>query len=234
MTGAPVYAYAVLATSTPSPALVGVGGAPVRIVGDDELSVAVSDAPERVTRIDSDSDPALVAEVAVTHFEVVSALFRAGAVLPMRMCTLFDSDESALRAVRAAAPRFRDALRRVAGAAQWTVRIPLRPRRDDLAAQSSSGADYLRRLGGRRDEEARAIDEARTSAARLLEAAAGHAIDVEAGPDTGQQVSATYLVPAGAADAFLACVRSDTALRDVDLTGPFPPFAFVPQQAGAP
>jgi hypothetical protein len=223
------YAYAVLpATRRDATELVGLGGRPVRVVRGSELALAVGDATDDVV-IDETTDPRVAAGIALTHYEVVEALFRAGSLLPMRMCTVFDSDRSALRAVTAAAPALLAALDHVSGAAQWTVRVPLRPARDDVAAHASSGADYLRRLGDRRRDEADRLVAARRDATRLLAEAGRHAVSFEPGTDNGQTLSANFLVPVDAADRFTRCVKGDPPTADVALLGPFPPYSFTPR-----
>jgi hypothetical protein len=222
------YAYAVLpAAALDVDDLVGLRGRRVRLVRRSALAVAVSDAPDDVV-IDDTTDPQVAAEVALTHFDVVETLFGAGPVLPMRMCTMFESDESALAAVDETAPALLAALDRVAGAAQWTVRVPLRPARDDVASQATSGADYLRRLGDRRRDETDKLATARRDAAQLLAAAGRFALDVDPGRDDGQTLSASFLVPMDATDGFTSCVRGDHSAQ-IALLGPLPPYSFVPR-----
>jgi hypothetical protein len=222
------YAYAVLpAAARDVDDLGGLRGRRVRLVRGTALAVAVSDAPHDVV-IDDTTDPRVAAEVALTHFEVVEALFRTSPVLPMRMCTMFGSDESALAAVDAAAADLLAALGRVAGAAQWTVRVPLRPTREDVASRATSGADYLRRLGDRRRDETDHLVAARNDAEELLAAAGRFAVGVDRGRDDGRTLSASFLVPTDATDGFTRCVRGDAG-SEIALLGPFPPYSFVPR-----
>jgi hypothetical protein len=222
------YAYAVLPAAAPDvDDVLGLRGGAVRVVRGSALSVAVGDAPDDVV-MDETSDPQVAAEVAVTHFEVVEALFRRGHLLPLRMCTVFASDESALSTVTAAAPALLAAMDHVAGAAQWTVRVPLRPARDDLAARASSGADYLKRLGDRRRDESERLTAARRDAARLLAEAGRYAVEVDPGADNGQTLSASFLVPVEATESFTRYVRGGGP-ADVAVLGPFPPYSFVPR-----
>ena len=229
MTQGLTYAYAVLPAAAPDvDDVLGLRGGAVRLVRGGQLALAVGDAPDDVV-IDETSDPQVAAEVALTHFEVVEALFRRGPLLPLRMCTVFASDESALRTVTAAAPALLTALDHVSGAAQWTVRVPLRPARDDVAAQALSGADYLRRLGDRRRDESDRLTAARRDARLLLAEAGRYAVEVDPGTDNGQTLSASFLVPVDATESFTRCIHGDERPDDVALLGPFPPYSFVPR-----
>lgn len=231
MTGQPLtYAYAVLPVMSHDPREpVGLRGGRVRVVRGQRLALAVGDAPAEVVTLDSTSDPELAAEVALTHFDVVEALFRDGPLLPLRMCTVFATDGTALAAVDAQAPALLEALARVDGAAQWTVRVSLQPAKDDSAAEAASGTDYLRRVGERRRDQTDRLVRARQAAARLLGEVGRHAVDVDPGPDDGRTVSASFLVRADAASRFSQAAWDVAEPAEVEVLGPLPPYSFAPR-----
>jgi hypothetical protein len=243
------------------PSLAGVpagvpGSGPVRTlaVGDGLWLVAAS-APlpayggEEIQKNLSDlswvSDRALAHEAVIEHFAGTDA------VLPMKLFTLFASDERALAHVRDGRERIDRALDRVAGCVEWGVRVRLDDARvrEVLAEEArreaggqSSGTAFLRRkkleqdasrnLAGRLRAE---MDEA---FAELAEGAA-EALRREpaAPPEAGGRLllDAAFLVPSQRSADFEALVEqcaARLALRacEVTLTGPWPPYHFIEEE----
>ena len=182
MTARGTYAYCIVASAR-RPPLTGVpkglpGMGPVRWLDVDRtLFLAVADAPldrygeEAIHR--GLSDLQWVSRVAVAHDAVVAAFSSADAVLPMKLFTIFTSDERAIAHVRGERRRIAAVVKRVAGHQEWGARVvlsrkgpaaaaPVKPR----AAAAASGVAYLSRKKADRDAAA-------DLAARAHEAAAG-------------------------------------------------------------
>ena len=238
------WAYCVLpgASKLTAPEVRGVAGAPLRIVPGADLALAISDVPaaefgedvlaERLT------DPAWTAKLAMTHFDTVEALFAAGPVLPLRMCTVFRSAESALATVTADADTLSASLERVTGCAQWSVKVRgTRGKAADLTS-ATSGADYLRGVASARQKEAEQVDAARLAANRLHEQLSDHVVAAERdeSPADGSLLAGAYLVRDTEAESFLDVTRraeEGSAALDVDVRGPWAPYSFVPRLSEA-
>jgi Gas vesicle synthesis protein GvpL/GvpF len=119
------YLYGFLRSSAPLPALEGLErGAPVFAVGSDEVACAVSLVPAvEYQQHGLARDERWLAPRAMRHHEVLSALHRATAVLPLRFGTLCASgdDVRALLADRSA--ELMQALASVDGRDEWTLRM---------------------------------------------------------------------------------------------------------------
>ena len=235
------------------PGLPGLG--PLRALtmtgGTDGLWVIAAGAPlpefggerieERLADLDWVSACALAHEAVVEHFRDAPAL------LPMKLFTLFASDERALAHLRQSRASLDRVLDRVAGCVEWGVRVRLDEARarEVLAAEArqagpaGSGTSFL--LRKKREQEA-----SRNLAGRLraevdagwdgLAAAADEALRREpaATPEQGGKLflDAALLVPAGRATDFEAAVgrfadRLAATGGEVTLTGPWPPYHFV-------
>src|SRR5437773_5588216 len=89
--------------------------------------LVVADAPlerygeDAINRGLSDLD--WVARGAVAHEAVVESFIGASALVPMKLFTIFTSDERALEHVRREAPRVDAVIRRVAHHHEWGVRV---------------------------------------------------------------------------------------------------------------
>jgi gas vesicle protein GvpL/GvpF len=116
------YLYCVLSSAGAegTPTLVGVAGAPVRILALGELEAWVATVHEASI---SASGPTLGAQAAL-HNEVVAAAMSAGRTpLPARFGSHFADDRSCIATLRGRAPQFRDALTRLAGSVEMSVLI---------------------------------------------------------------------------------------------------------------
>jgi Gas vesicle synthesis protein GvpL/GvpF len=209
-------------------------GAPLPEYGGEEIQNRLSD-------LSWVSDRALAHEAVVEHFA------GAGAVLPLKLFTLFTSGERALAYVRENRERLDRTLDRVAGRVEWGVRIRL----DDVRAREvlalemsretkpSAGTAFLLR---KKLEQ----DATRELAARLradmdetfVELSVGAAESLRrepaASPEQGGRLllDAAFLVPTGLSGEFEARVERCAARLapracEVTLTGPWPPYHFV-------
>ena len=196
---------------------------------------------ERLADLDWVSACALAHEAVVEHFRDAPAL------LPLKLFTLFASDERALSHLRASREPLDRVLDRVSGRVEWGVRVRLDEARARaaLAAEgrqtvpASSGTSFL--LRKKREQEA-----SRDLASRLraevdagwdeLAAAADEVLRREpaTAPEQGGKVflDAALLVPAGRAAELEAAVerfatRVGAKGGEVTLTGPWPPYHFI-------
>jgi hypothetical protein len=196
---------------------------------------------ERLADLDWVSACALAHEAVVEHFRDAPAL------LPMKLFTLFASDERALAHLGQSRERLDRVLDRVAGRVEWGVRVRLDEvrAREALAAEArqagpaGSGTSFL--LRKKREQEA-----SRDLAGRLraeveagwddLAAAADEASrrPPATAPEQGGKLflDAAFLVPADRAAGFEAAVgryadRLAATGGEVTLTGPWPPYHFV-------
>lgn len=207
--------------------------------------IVVGDAP--LPRYDEASiaqglrDLEWVSTCAVAHEAVVERWLRARAVVPMKLFTIFESDERALAYIRQERPRLDRIIRRVAGKSEWGVRIRLTgaPAPQRRAVRAASGTGYLAAKKQAQDavrEQARRgqalADQAfATLKARAVEAER-HAPAAGAGVPSRLLLDAAFLVAAGRATGFRAAARRLT--RDLkgkgyslELTGPWPPYNFI-------
>jgi hypothetical protein len=233
------YAYCVLPGGAlpDEPSAGGVGDVPVTVVHAERLALAVSTVPADVfdeARLASRlEDPDWTSRLAMAHFDVVNAFFAAGPVLPLRLCTLFRSTDRAVATVDAQTGPLESALARVDGCGQWSVtaRLGSRPSARDGEAVSS-GAEYLRRVAARRQDEADAMSAGQAAARTLHETLSRVAVATEpgtAGADGAMQ--SAYLVRAADAERFLRAADTFDADRhlDVEVRGPWAPYSFVPR-----
>jgi hypothetical protein len=217
---------------------------------DERLFMAVADLP-----LDRYSESAInaglanldwVSRVAVAHESVVESFIASTAVLPMKLFTIFTSDERALEHVRGQRARIAAVVKRVANQQEWGVRVVLdrtlavaaspkkRPR-----AGVATGISYLSQKKAQRDSSKELASRARETVAALFDRLADKSTDakrraasalpVQGGP---LLLDAAFLVPRARATAFQALAgREAKALArhgyGLTITGPWPPYTFV-------
>jgi hypothetical protein len=231
------YVYAVVAGDHPDPvALTGVGEAPVRLVRDGDLAVAVSAAPEPLVGRRRDL---------LAHSATVEALWADGPVLPMRF-GMVAPDEHALRRDVLADPdgRLRGRLDALRGHAEITLKVW---HQEDVvlrelmaedrtiatlqarAKRSGAYADQIRL--GERVANAVAERAARDADGLLRDLVPLAAASVPGPPVDGALLNVAFLVEVAQADAFLAAVdrrlQSERERMSVRVAGPLPPYSFV-------
>jgi hypothetical protein len=192
-------------------------------------------------------DRAWLERTARAHDAVVTRALDAEAVVPLRLCTIFSSDERLLAMLREHEASLRSELRRMWGRAEWAVKILTDPASAEAAGPAAgagaaaSGRDYLARKRHQRSarEDAQAqIDVAVGEAhARLLRHADAAAVLRSQNADLsgrhGRMVhNGAYLVDTRRVGDFTTAV-DDLAeeLRPqglhVELAGPWAPYNFV-------
>jgi hypothetical protein len=249
------YVYCVIASAKPPqltrvpPGLPGTGK--VRLLPVDRgLHVAVADAP--LNRYSEDAinrglaDLHWVSKAAIAHEAVVESFVGATAVLPMKLFTIFTSDDRAVAHVRAQRERIAAAVKRVANHDEWGVRVALdRARAARLPASiarrrtPSTGIDYLAGKKARRDATVELAERARETVAALYDRLAERSKQAtrrtagELPADSGPLLlDAAFLVARSRSNAFRALLERERRRLaahgyDVTLTGPWPPYTFV-------
>jgi len=246
------YVYCVLAARKPPGVSRGAAGPPgtgrPRIV---EIKpgryLAVSDAPleqfgdEQVGRLLADLR--WVSRAAVAHEAVITSLLSTSdAVVPMKLFTIFASDDRAVSQTKADWPRIERALRRVTGHVEWGVRFSLDERarrRSSAGGPVETGVGYLRAKRRIQTEAAAHAESDRrrvTASLRILSAIATDTRrrEVTAASEDGNRLllDAAFLVPRDRAARFRAGVKRQARelFRSgyrMQLTGPWPPYSFV-------
>ena len=211
--------------------------------------LAVADAPlerygeDAINRGLSDLD--WVARAAVAHEAVVESFIGASAVVPMKLFTIFTSDERALEHVRREAPRVNAVLRRVANHHEWGVRVVLdrariepRVAKPDRAA-AESGKGFLARKKAQRDTAAELARHARDTVSDVYDRLAAHAglakrrsaseLPVKGGP---LLLDAAFLVPVRRTARFRRSAgREARTIAShgywLTVSGPWPPYSFI-------
>ncbi len=195
-------------------------------------------------------DLAWVSERALPHEAVIEFAGRSGTVLPMKLFTLFRSDERALEHVAGQRKRIDRLLERLAGREEWGLRMLLdEPRALERAAASArgeakgaSGTEFLLRKKKQQDLSRDVIERGGERAAALFDELARRTDDARRRPPppgpAGRRVllDAAFLVRRGQVKPFQAAVRKSAArlARDgyeLTLTGPWPPYNFVAESA---
>ncbi len=219
----------------------GLGSVRVLAVGDG-LWAAVADAPA-----DRFSEAAIrtvllsvekVSTAALAHEAVVRFFFRRRAVIPLKMFTIYASDERASGDLRPRAAHFSRLLGRLEGRQEWGVALdPAAPPSAATHRPPSSGREYLQTRGRAIASAARrsSAHAAETMMRALSPGTADRRLDAREPTPGGPAVTAAFLVERGR----LAAWRTRTArLRarlegdgwSLRLTGPWPPYSFI----GAP
>src|SRR5262249_20862623 len=187
------------------------------------------------------SDLDWVSRCAMAHEAVVEDAARSGPVIPMKLFTLFSSDERARAHVARKRAKIARLLEFVAGRQEWAVRVSVDERR---AARRlpATGTGFLLRKRAERDAARRALEDIAREAERIFEELAQVATDARRRTPVASTTAirvvldAAFLVPDKAARAFrkIAAEHAKARARDgveVSLTGPWPPYNFVSESA---
>lgn len=227
--------------------LTGVGGEPVRAVGDG-LTAVVGTVPlavfgeEALRRNLEDLD--WVARVARAHDAVVATVAGAVPAVPFRLATVYFDDERVADLLRGDPNGFGETLDRVAGRSEWGVKALLDVERlrepEPAAAPTTSGAGvaYLRRRRAQRSERERIDQLAHQHVDELHATLAAYAVDARrhrphapalAEPNLPMILNGAYLVDDTAADTFARAVSAEDRRHEgveLRLTGPWPAYSF--------
>jgi hypothetical protein len=180
--------------------------------------------------------------VARGHDAVVQQVARTGAVAPMRLATIFTSDDG----VRARLDELYDALTaaldRVEGRREWSVKVYAPERGAESPAPPStapgSGADYLRRKKAQTLEKQTAEDAALQIADTVHDTLAAQCVASRrlrpqdprlTGHEGTMTLNGAYLVDEASADSFTevaARLAEENPQSRVEVQGPWPPYSF--------
>lgn len=174
--------------------------------------------------------------MARAHEDVLDRALASHEVVPLRMCTLYVTQDAVREMLLIQRERLLDALKRVEGAFELGVKAFASPSRPDEGARPASGAEYLaRRLAERKDAADSDASLQRAAAelhARLSDQADGAMLlrpqDRRlSGREARMVLNGAYLVRRGAASDFQRLVESHAGAElELELTGPWPPYHF--------
>jgi len=187
-----------------------------------------------------------VAACAVAHEQVIEHFTDAGTVIPMKLFTLFTTDNRALLHIKDTRKKLDKVIERVAQCQEWGVRIRFneartdattRPKMKILAPKAPTGTQFLllkkKEQDFARQWKERALAEAESAYQELARYGedARRLPSVEGEPDGRVILDAAFLVPFGKEKRFRGAVKRLTArgaqAYNVTLTGPWPPYNFV-------
>jgi hypothetical protein len=188
-----------------------------------------------------------VSACALAHERVVEHVSALGGAIPMKLFTLFSSDERALAELGRAKARLRTVLRRIEGRQEWGVRVSVdeatartraRARAQQAAGGLSAGAGFLTRKRQEHKEVRDIVDLGRTAADEVFQAVARHSDESQRRPPLAAEpglrllLDAAFLVPTRRVAAFRESVRRQAERLAphgyrVVLTGPWPAYNFV-------
>jgi hypothetical protein len=256
-----IYVYGVVPLGNLSavPALPGVDEARyVRLVAHGELGAVVSDVD--LQEFDDEplrahlADMSWVERIARCHERVLDALIERCTPIPMRLCTVYRDEQGVRRMLMREHDNLTLGLQHLQGRLEWGVKAyaserPSSASREDPAAAdpvATSGTAYLQgRLAARQageriqHERERACEELHAELCTASVAGrlgALHRPEVS-GRDAAMLLNGFYLVEGAQRDAFMrrAAELSETMSSvglELELTGPWPPYNFVPEAIG--
>jgi hypothetical protein len=187
-----------------------------------------------------------VSRAAISHEGVVEAFNSAPALLPMKLFTIFSSDERALQYIHRERRRIETALSRVLNHEEWGVRLTLLAGQAEALATGQgqsraalSGSGYLKHKKAQRDVAVELAQHAKQIAADLYDLLADCSTvsrrrSITELPLSGGALllDAVFLVSRRRVGTFCkAAERRARALKpggyQVSLSGPWPPYSFI-------
>jgi gas vesicle protein GvpL/GvpF len=192
--------------------------------------------------------------VARSHEALLHDVLPVATIVPLRLCTIFENEESVRRMLDRERPALERALGELEGRQEWGAKLladpaALRervqvPDADAEEPAAGAGAAYLKQRRAEREirEEVRAL--ARDLAEDVHERLAALAVDAVTRPPQNRDLSrhegemllnAAYLVESARVDELRGAVaeleeRYAPLGARVELTGPWPPYNFVPSE----
>jgi hypothetical protein len=258
--GDALWTYCVLRAETPTPAhLTGVQEADVTRVESGTLAALISRVP--LAEFGADplranlNDLEWLERVARAHERVLDATLAGGTLVPLRLCTIYENEDSVSDMLERERGPLLEALERLEGHEEWGVKLlvdralleeeasrtsPEVPRLEaELEGQSGGGAYMLRRRLERhvRDVADRLAAEVAEDVHGRLDALAADAVTLPAqnrelsGRAGDMLLNGAYLVQADRVEGLAALVRELEERHrpvgvQVELTGPWPPYNF--------
>jgi hypothetical protein len=241
-------------------ALTGVRDTPVQTVKEQELIALVSPVPlsefgEEQLK-ESLNDLPWLEDVARAHQRVVDAAFQHGPVVPLRLCTIYESDERVRELLVRDGKRFHELLDAVDGKEEWSVKLfaDAAALREEAGRRGGEPARAEAALGAgsaylaRRHSDRAVAEAADRLAGELVEevharlqdwaadAVVGRPQNPELSGHSGQMLlNGAYLVERERADRFAELVselRERHAALGVrlEMSGPWAPYNFIPTE----
>lgn len=226
-------------------------GVPVSVPGAGALRVlqidraiwaAVADAPLEHFAGDAlqqeMQDVEGISRHAFAHASVIEFFFRRSPVIPLKLFTLFSSDERVSSHVTSRLPTLKRMFATLAGREEWAVRIIAGDVEAEAARTLDSGRDYLnlkKRMHEQTAAASRATVRSLNSALRSLGRVAVKSrkeVFPPAGRGRAYVAGASFLVNAGRRATWTKQVASVTAAMSsrghrLEVSGPWPPYHFV-------
>ena len=206
------------------------------------------------------NDLAWLERVAREHEAVLERALEAGTIVPLRICTIFEGEDGVARMLAGRRAALDAALDALEGRQEWGVKLIVDRAAleraaeagmppgsgDEIESSSAGGAYMLRRRHERRVREAAdrlAQDLAEDVHARVQDWATDAVVNPPQNPElSGHEgemlLNAAYLVETAKVErlhelvAELGELHSDLGAR-LELTGPWPPYNFVPRTESA-
>jgi hypothetical protein len=178
---------------------------------------------------------------AVAHEAAVAFYFKRGPVIPLKLFTIFSTDDRAVGHLRRRLAHIRRLFDLVRDREEWGVRVTIEPDEPPSAppARIASGRDYLKAKKQHRQHSGRATGAARKEAGAALASLGRLAARTKrptppaaAGGGRPTVLEAAFLVPSRRSTAWKAranAVGVRLAKRGcrLEITGPWPPYNFV-------
>jgi hypothetical protein len=243
------YVYGVVSAST-QPEGTGIRSRPVELVPEGEVAALVSAVPAdefgEASLRERLNDRAWLERTAREHEEALEGVLERTAVIPFRLCTVYERREHVSEFLSAHGPALADLLRRLDGRVELGVKAYFAPAAQERE-EAQSGREYLLRRQRERQEAEEAARFKSECARESHEALAAAAEDARANPPQPPELSGrtdemllngAYLVrrdDGRLADA-VAELESRYGPRGMtyEVTGPWPPYNFVsPEVVGA-
>jgi hypothetical protein len=185
-----------------------------------------------------------VAQKARAHDAVISAIAQSGAVIPVRMATVYLDDGRVRNLLKNRRRDFVATLSRLSGRAEVGVKVYADPTRlvtpdeGDGGHAMPSGTSYLMRRRRELASREEAYRHAAVEADRIHTTLMRHAVDGKRKPPPDRSLSGrneltvlngTYLVDSDAVGFFretVAALAMSTGRLSLETTGPWPPYSF--------
>jgi hypothetical protein len=204
-----------------------------------EVSLAEFDEAALPDRL---GDTAWLEQKIRAHEGVLDAVLTQTPVIPCRFCTVYRDEAHLRRFLAEQGPSLAEALTRLDGRVELGVKA-FQPLATSEAPQAETGRAYLEaRRQEQRDREelarTRSMIAARLHETLLAAAEDGIVLDSQSRDVSGHAeemvFNGAYLVadPARFREALDAAARDNAGRVQLELTGPWPPYNFVPEQLG--
>ncbi len=267
VTGDALWTYCVTRAGHPLPEdIVGVNGSHAFRVESGDLAALVSRVP--LAEFGAEplrhnlNDLPWLERVARSHESVLERALATSTIVPLRLCTIYDSEDSVQRMLQDERETFVEALELLAGRQEWGVKLLVDREKlaeaarsrsdeaaaleDELAARSGGGEYMLRRRLERHVREladSLAEEVAEDVHARLQDWATAAVTRPPQNRDLSHHegemlLNGAYLVQAERVDGMRELVAELEELHRplgarLELTGPWPPYNFVPRGGAA-